>query len=113
MSLSWNREMATCQILYDGLDYSTKIFLETMCQGGFLRKDENERWDLYEDLAEKTIQWELTNENSRNLSSITSKGGLHLIESYIAGKARIANLVRRLEVLETKELVLVNQVSSN
>ena len=24
-----------CQILYDGLDYQTKILLETMCQGGF------------------------------------------------------------------------------
>ena len=28
------------QILYDGLDYSTKALLENMCQGGFLRKDE-------------------------------------------------------------------------
>ena len=25
-----------CQILYDGLDYLTKILLESMCQGGFL-----------------------------------------------------------------------------
>ena len=30
-----------------------------MCQGGFLQKDENEGWDLYENPAEKTIQWEL------------------------------------------------------
>ena len=28
-----------------------------MCQGRFLQKDENEGWDLYENLAEKTIQW--------------------------------------------------------
>ena len=26
-----------CQILYDGLDYSTKTLLESMCQGGFRR----------------------------------------------------------------------------
>ena len=25
-----------CQILYDGLDYSTKTLLETMCQGEIL-----------------------------------------------------------------------------
>ena len=30
-----------CQILYDSLDYQTKILLEMMCQGRFLQKDEN------------------------------------------------------------------------
>ena len=30
-----------CQIAYDGLEYSTRTLLETMCQGGILRKDEN------------------------------------------------------------------------
>ena len=29
-----------------------------MYQGEFLKKDENQGWDLYEDLAEKIIQWE-------------------------------------------------------
>ena len=105
MSSSWNREMAKCQILYDGLDYSTKTLLKMMCQGDFLQKDENEGWDLYENLAEKTIQWEPTNEKFRNSNSISSKGGHHLIESFIAAKARIANLVIRLKVLETKEPV--------
>jgi len=84
-----------------------------MCQEEFLQKDENVGWDLYENLDEKTIQWEPTNENSTDSNSISSKGGLHLIESYITVEARIANLVTRLEVLETKELVLVNQVSPN
>ena len=70
-----------CQILYDGLDYSTETLLESMCQGGFLQKHENEGWDLYENLAEKTIKWEPTSETLRNSNSITSKGGLHSIES--------------------------------
>ena len=43
------------QILYDGLDYQTKTLLETMCQWGFLQKDENQECDLFEDLTEKTI----------------------------------------------------------
>jgi len=42
-----------CQILYDRLDYQTKTLLETMCQGKFLKKDENQGWDLFEALAEK------------------------------------------------------------
>jgi len=95
------------------LDYSTKTLLEIICQGGFLQKSENEGCDLYENLAEKIIQWEPTNENSKNSNSISSNGGLHSIESSIAAKARIANLKRRLEVLETKEPIPVNQVSPN
>ena len=80
---------------------------------GFLQKDENEGWDLYENLAEKTIQWEPTSETSRNPNSISSKGGLHSIESSIANEAKLANLARRLDALETKELSPVNQVSPN
>jgi len=68
---------------------------------------------LYKNLAEKTIQWEPTRENSRNSISISSKGGLHSIESSIANGAKLANLVRRLKALETKKLSPVNQVSPN
>ena len=78
-----------------------------------MQKDENEGWDLYGDLAEKTIQWEPTSENSRNSNSITSKEGLHSIESSIANKAKLANLARVLKALETKEPSSVNQVSPN
>ena len=84
-----------------------------MYQGGFLQKDEHEGWDLYENLAEKTIQWEPTSESSRNPNFISSKGGLHSIESSIANEAKLANLVRRLKVLETKEPSPVNQVNPN
>jgi len=84
-----------------------------LCQGIFLQKDENEGWDLYEDLAEKIIQWESTSESSKNSNSISSKGGLHSIESSIANEAKLANLTRRLEGLEIKEPSPVNQVSPN
>ena len=73
-----------------------------------MQKDKNEGWDLCEDLAEKTIQWVPTNENSKNSNSISSKEGIHSIESSITAEARIANLARRLEDLETKEPNLVN-----
>jgi len=48
------REMAICQSLYDGLEYQMKTLLESMCQGGFLKKIEDEGWLLYEDLADMT-----------------------------------------------------------
>jgi len=49
----------------------------------------------------------------RNTNPISSKGGCHSIESSIDVKGRIANLARRLKLLETKESVPVNQVSPN
>ena len=73
----------------------------------------NEGWDLYENLAEKTIQWEPASETSRNPNSISLKGALHSIESFITNEAKLANLERRLKVLETKEPSPVNQVSPN
>jgi len=44
-----------CQVLYDDLNYPMKTLLEMMCQGEFLKKDEDQGWDIYEDLVEKTI----------------------------------------------------------
>ena len=99
------------QILYDGLDYQTKTLLETICQGGFLQKDENHGWDLFEDLAEKTLQWKPASEKPKNSQSIASRGGLLSLESSITTKAKIATLMRRVEALETKEPANVNQIN--
>ena len=82
-----------------------------MCQGGFLQKDENQGWDLFEDLAEKTLQWELTSEKPRNSQSIASKEGLLSLESSIAAEAKIATLMRRMEALKIKEPANINQIN--
>ena len=79
---------------------------------GFLQKDINQRWDLFEDLAEKTIQWEPSPEKPRNSQSIACRGGLLFIELYVASEAKIATLMRRIEVLETKHLATANQINS-
>ena len=64
------------------------MLLETMCQGDFLKKDEDQGWDLFEALAEKTIQWESCPEKT---NSTTSRIGMHSIESSIAVKAKFHN----------------------
>jgi len=38
--------------------------VKSMCQGGFLNKSETEEWDFLEKLAEKTLQWEITKDES-------------------------------------------------
>jgi len=82
-----------------------------MCQVRFLQKDENQSWDLFEDLSEKTIQWEPSPEKLRNSQSIASRGGLLSIESLITAEAKIATLMRRTEALKVKEPVVAYQVN--
>jgi len=57
-----------------------------MCQGEFLKKDEDHGWDLYEVLAEKIIQWESCPEKT---NPITFRTGMHSIESSIAAETKI------------------------
>ena len=66
-----------------------------MCQGGFLKKNEDEGWLLYKDLADKTIQWEPTPEKFRTNDPTSSKGGIHSIEANIATDAKLAVLAQR------------------
>ena len=76
-----------------------------------MKKNENEGWLLYEELADNNIQWEPTPKKFRTNDPISSKGGVHSIEANIATEAKLAAVMQRLEALETKESVSVNQVS--
>ena len=71
-----------------------------MCQRDFLKKDEDQGWDLFEALAEKTIQWESCPEKT---NPTISKTGIHSIESSIAVEVKITQLTRRLELLEARK----------
>ena len=62
------------------------MLLETMCQEEFLKKDEDQGWELYEALAEKPIQWESYPEKT---NPTTFKTGMHSIESSIVTEAKI------------------------
>ena len=49
-----------CKIVYEALVSQTTALLESMCQGKFMEKDEDQGWEFFEDLAEKTMLWEST-----------------------------------------------------
>ena len=105
MPSSWDREMMTLPSSFDGLEYQMKALLESMCQGGILKKNEDEWWLLYEDLADKTIQWEPILEKFRTNNPNSSKGSANSIEANIAIEAKLAIVIWRLKALETKEPV--------
>jgi len=54
-----------CQIIYEGIDYSSKILLESMSHGDFMRMTDVAAWIFLEEMAEKTMQWEGFNESQQ------------------------------------------------
>ena len=93
-----------CKIVYESLDSSTTALLESMCQGKFMEKDEDEGWTFFEEFAEKTMLWESTREPTREpekSNDSTHQKGLHNVGNSIATEAKLATLTRRLEALET------------
>jgi len=79
-----------------------------LCQGEFLKKDEDHGWDLYEALARKTIKWE---SYPKKTNPITSRTDMHSIEFSMAAETKITQLMRRLELFEAREPNPVNQVN--
>ena len=103
-----------CQIVYESVDYSSKTLFEFMSHGDFTRKIDDDAWIFLEEMAEKTMQCEWFNEKPPTTTS-TSRSGMHSIENSIAVEAKVATLMRRIEVLESKgtsqQFEQVNQTS--
>ena len=73
-----------------------------MSHGDFMRKTDDATWIFLEEIAEKTMQWEGFNEKPPTTNSM-SKSGMHSIENSITTEGKVAALMRRIEVLESKE----------
>ena len=68
-----------CQIVYEGLDQQIRTMLEFTSQGGFLSKHSTTTWEFLEDIAERTMQWETTRDDSLRSRIISAKGGMHVV----------------------------------
>jgi len=71
--------------------------VESMCQSGFLSKNPTFAWEFLKDLAEKTIQWETTRNDS--LSSRFARGGFHSVSDVSHLESKIAALKNMLKGL--------------
>ena len=80
------------QILYEGLDVSTRTTVESMCNGLFVDKTADASWDFLIEVAEKTQQWESIRETRKT----TSEAKAFRIEADFEGRANMASIVRRL-----------------
>ena len=48
-----------------------------------MNKNETEAWDFLEELAEKTLQWETTTDESLGARINSQKGGVHAVADSI------------------------------
>ena len=81
-----------CQILYDRLENSSRTMLESMCQGNFLAQHHDDAWQFLENLAEKSSQWERSNEKS-----IYSRSSAHSTGSSFALEAKIDAMIKKFD----------------
>ena len=85
--------------MYEGLDQQTRIMLESMCQGRFLSKSPNTARKFLEDLAEKTMQWETTRDDSLSFRIASGKGGMHAVFDLSHIESRFTALENQLKGL--------------
>jgi len=88
-----------CQIIYEGFDQLTRIMLEPICQDDSLSRRVIADWEFLEDLAEKTMQWKTSRDNS--LSSRLARVRMHFVFDVCHLESKIVvleNMLKRLSV---------------
>ena len=73
-----------------------------MSHDDFMRMTDDDTRIFLKEMVEKTMQWEGLNEKPPTTNSM-SKSGMHSIENSITAEGKVAALMRRIEVLESKE----------
>ena len=66
--------------------------VESMCQGGFLKKSETKIWDFWEELVAKTLQWETARDEGLGARINSQKGGVYAVANTIYIDTRFATL---------------------
>ena len=80
--------------------------IESMCPEGFTSfTDEGKAWEFLLDLADKTREWESTQESER---TIGGKG--YFVDGIVAKEAHLDSLIKRIEAIVPREPSSVNLV---
>ena len=89
---------------YDGMSFSMKQLLETMCGRDFLNKNPDEALDFLNYVVETSKAWDEPNprETDRHRPPVNQKGGIFSLPEEMEMKAKLSSLTRRLEELELR-----------
>ena len=102
---------------FEGLQSSMKLLVETMCNGQFFDKSEDEAWNFLGVLAENTQQWNPSDFDRTSTSSTQpqAQGGMYNLKPEDSINVRLDALVsKKLHELELKNVseVAVEQICS-
>ena len=99
-----------CAYFHQGLSLNNKQYIQMMCAGEFYEKSAREAIQFFDTIAENARTWETnTSIDTAKVHSTPTGGGLHHLRENDDLQAKIANLTRKLEVIELKK---VNEVTS-
>ncbi|RVW73514.1 hypothetical protein CK203_060024 [Vitis vinifera] len=101
---------------YDGMSFSMKQLLETMCGGDFMSKNSEEAMDFLSYVAEVSRGWDEPHKGEvgkmkSQLSAFNAKARMYTLNEDDDMKAKFAAMTRRLEDLELKKMHEVQAVA--
>nr|CAN82706.1 hypothetical protein VITISV_037843 [Vitis vinifera] len=101
---------------YDGMSFSMKQLLETMCGGDFMSKNPEEAVDFLSYVAEVSRGWDQPNKGEvgkmkSQPNTFNAKAGMYTLNEDVDMKAKFAAMTRRLEELELKKMHEVQAVA--
>ena len=99
-----------CAYFHQGLSLNNKQYIKLMCAREFYEKSDREAIQFFDTIAENAQTWETnTSLDTAKVHSTPTVGGIHHLRENDDLQAKIANLTRKLEVIELKK---VNKVTS-
>ena len=79
MSPSGFEKIRLIQILYEGLDYSNKTMIESLCNGTFTSKTADDAWQFFEEVAKNTLEPVSVDNKKLTTTTATNRGGIHKV----------------------------------
>ena len=99
-----------CAYFHQGLSLTNKQYIQMMCAGEFYEKSAREAVQLFDTIVENARTWETnTSVDTTKVHNALIGGGFHHLKENDELQEKIANLTRKLEAIEMKQ---VNEVTS-
>ena len=100
-----------CAYFHQRLSLNNKQYIQMMCAGEFYEKSAREAIQFFDTIAENARTWETnTSVDTAKVHSTPTGGGIHHLRENDDFQAKIANLTRKLEVIELKKVKEVTSV---
>ncbi|XP_058217607.1 uncharacterized protein LOC131328718 [Rhododendron vialii] len=93
------------EYLLKGCFPSTRLLMDSMCVGGVMAKTPDAAWDYFEELSEKTQNWDCSDPSEKNMvNSVPSNSGKFQLNEQNELAHKVAQLSRQIETLQLNKV---------